>query len=61
MKKFYWFYVGLLLGLFTVIFAYWMINFLTIGGKLNLFSAVGVIAIYGVVVYIAGLIYRRLN
>jgi hypothetical protein len=61
MKKYYWIYVGALIGLSTVIMAYWMINFLVVGGKLNLFSAVGVIVIYAVVVYAFSLVYEKLK
>jgi predicted exporter len=61
MKKYYWLIVGAILGFFATMFAYVMLNFIVVDGKLNLFAVVGVIVIYAVVLYLLGLLYERIK
>ena len=61
MKKYYWLVVGAISGFVTTMFAYLLLNFLVVDGKLNLFAVVGVVVVYAAVLYLAGLLYDKLK
>lgn len=61
MKKYYWLAIGAVSGFMTTMFAYLLLNFLVADGKLNLFAVVGVVVVYAVVLYLAGLLYDKIK
>ena len=61
MKKYYWLIAGAVVGIYTVLTAWWNMNILVGSGDLTLSGALIVTAEYAVVVYGLSLVEKNLS